>query len=365
MRFPFACLFFLFFLFFYEETLAQLPSCSCLTDGYASIGITDLHYYDNVDDLHAAAPNTDYCWSGVSSDFPECGELYFCSDLASSRWLLCSDGCTDSDGDGTPDSCDICPDDPDESQQRICNFQVTSTCDGVGTYSAGDICGTSSPDCDGNLSFTPAGDQYVSNGDQGWACCELTGCYSKPCEVDPDTCEPKECACPDGGTSCAECQDPDCECPDGSEHCEECQLPGGNGGDGGDGGTDPHVEPPVPDPQELLPDEVELGPCTVSLLEIKQYLLSDDSFPFNYVYAIYGVLNPLFSVSTPEGFQFSFVLFPETPILGSYTLEFNSADYPTFNLIGKIIRFSFAVLILFPLFSFFLKRYRNLFGVGG
>jgi hypothetical protein len=314
-----------------------------------------------------------YHWCYRWQNFPSVAAYYvLCQDCGSdydSATGLCPScgGCPDSDSDGSPDTCDPCPDDPNISQSEICIHSVTSTCGGAGTYVAGDTCGYTETSCTGSPVLNQADEKYIPDEqDGGWHCCEQTGCYAKPCEVDPDTCEETGCVCPDGSESCAECQDPDCVCPDGSPDCIECQVPddpanpynpNGSGGTPGD-----PSEPGTGDPGSKIPDEIQVGACVFDLRDIKAYLLSEESFPFNFMYELYSVLQPLFNASggppvfnleiTPDNGKWDFF---SSPV--SITIDFE--EYPLLNSFAGLVRWLQILIIVVMVISYAITRYQE------
>ncbi len=75
-------------------------------------------------------------------------------------------------------------------------------------------------------------------------------------------------------------------------------------GDGIPDSTDPCPNNPNPnckDPNNpppnnpVLPDSLNIGGCDVDITALKAWLLSDSSFPFNFIYRVYSILSPLFT----------------------------------------------------------------------
>ncbi|WPD21603.1 MAG: hypothetical protein SD837_15505 [Candidatus Electrothrix scaldis] len=311
----------------------------------------------------------------------------------------CGDGgqCEDSDSDGTPDACDACPDDPSISEKEICSYEVSSYCDGVNNYNAGDVCGTWTTTCDGD-GCRSNGDQYIQeSGSQcDFACCEQVGCETVRCDVDPETCEPRTCDCPDGQDTCAECKDPDCTCDDGSDTCVECQLPEDGSGDPADGcecpngeeacsqcqdpsctcddgSTDPCPECQYPPPSSSggggdggdggIPDSISIGGCMLDLTELKEFLSTDAAFPFNFLYAIQSFFSPFLSLSPETPVLHVDIDLPRGPFLYipdslNFVIDFSPLDFIAV-LLRKVQMIIWAVIM----FKYIIRRYDNVFGV--
>ncbi|MGR0479852.1 MAG: thrombospondin type 3 repeat-containing protein [Candidatus Electronema sp. V4] len=98
---------------------------------------------------------------------------------------------------------------------------------------------------------------------------------------------------PDSQDPCPQNPNPDCTDPNGGDGDgipdseDPCpQNPNPNC-------TDPDNPPPdIPPPE--IPDDIIIGPCAVDITNLKAWILSEDSFPFNFIYRIYSITSPLF-----------------------------------------------------------------------
>ena len=232
-------------------------------------------------------------------------------------------------------------------------------------------CGCECPDSDGDGSPDDVCEECQKPDD-----CE---CPDNNGDGNPDNaCDQCQCFCPDGGTLCAECQKPGCECPDsdgdGSPDagpCAECEAPHDcvcpdgttscaqcdEGGDGGDGGDDGGGDDGFDDPGDELPDEIQVGDCTVDITAFKQWLVTGDAFPFNFLYRLMEVLDPILSF---DG-QLTNQTIEIDNISGwgySFTIPFE--DY---NSIASLIRWCFRVTIVITVISYGISRYNSISGI--
>ncbi len=125
--------------------------------------------------------------------------------------------------------------------------------------------------------------------------------------------------------------------------------------------TDPN-DPPGP----TIPGEIVIGDCTVDITSLKAWLLSDDSFPFNFIWRIYTVISPLLDLSPePPVLEFDFSLDPSSKyswVPDRVPLKF---DFTQFDFLAKLLRY-FEIAGLCLAFAFYgMKRYRNFTGAGG
>ncbi|XCN71881.1 MAG: hypothetical protein Q3M24_16450 [Candidatus Electrothrix aestuarii] len=382
-----------------EEEQAAIAACG----SQSNINWTDYSTcaYECADDDDGDCPDSD------DDGLPDCcGDNLDCPDSdGDGIYDCCGDGgeCEDSDGDGTPDACDACPDDPAISEKEICSYEVDSYCDGVSDYQVGAVCGTYTTSCGDDDGCKSNGDQYYeeSGSECGFTCCEEVGCETVRCDVDPETCEPRTCDCPEGQETCAECKDPDCSCDDGSDTCAECQLPneddsGGDPASDGcecpdgedvcsqcqdpdctcdDGSTEPCAECQYPPPSvppgggggsDLLPDEIQVGDCIIDLTDIKEYLSSPDSFPFNYFSSLLGVFSPLISDGSPPIIDLTIPL--DSASSYSYIPDklggiVDFSEYSFLSSVVSVIRFVLDLVLLLSLVSYFIARYHNFHGI--
>jgi hypothetical protein len=305
-------------------------------------------------------PGYFFCWE---NDYAN-NDQYFAA-----YCLGLSGDCPDADEDGTPDACDDCPDDPAIQTLDEYRYYLDETCDGVyDGMTTGEYCGSCSETCDGGDQECQGSKESIAVTSMGIGCCSNFGSTTPPpcvldenCERESDcecpdgsnACDECECTCPDGSDSCEECQKPDCECGEGILHCEECQGGGGGGGEPGD-----PEEPNLPGEPAEIPDEVQVGECIISLIEFKQWIVSDESFPFNFVYAIYGVLGPLYNIS-PSIPQFSVDLSPDSSGI-SLAFDIDFAAYDSYATFVRNIQ-AFGIVLAFVFYG--IKRYSALSGV--
>lgn len=128
--------------------------------------------------------------------------------------------------------------------------------------------------------------------------------------------------------------------------------------------TDPDNPPPDIPPTEI-PDDIPIGPCTVDITDLKAWLLSEDSFPFNFIYRIYSITSPLFFIE------------PQAPVIetaipldpsGQYSWIPDSyaimIDFSFLDPIATVVR-QLEMLGIALAFAFYgLRRYRNFAGGG-
>lgn len=369
------------FLFSFDVCSEELPSCVYWEE---LDQVSDDYFYDNNVDTSSACASAkgSSCACGQSTGAAGYYRCYYIDSIAQ-YYVTCQDcvdvepdsvcdggDCPDADEDGTPDACDDCPDDPAVQTLDEYRYYLDSACDGVyDGMTTGEYCGSCSETCSGGDQECSGSKDNIAVTSMGIGCCSNFGPTTPPpCELDenceresdcecPDganACDECECTCPDGSDSCEECQKPDCECGEGILHCEECQ---------GGGGPDDPYEPGDPDPNEPgqpaeIPDEVQIGECIISLVEFKQWIVSDESFPFNFVYVIYSVLSPLYSIS-PSPPNFSIDLSPDS---SGIAMAFN-IDFEPYDIYASFIRgiLSFGIVLSFVFYG--IQRYANLSGV--
>ncbi len=124
-------------------------------------------------------------------------------------------------------------------------------------------------------------------------------------------------------------------------------------------------DPPKPPPPDI-PGEIVIGDCTIDISSLKAWLLSDDSFPFNFIWRIYTVISPLLDLSPePPVLEFDFSLDPSSKyswVPDRVPLKF---DFTQFDFLAKLLRY-FEIAGLCLAFAFYgMKRYRNFTGAGG
>ena len=149
------------------------------------------------------------CGCGVP-DTPDCNdECPDDPDKAEPGECGCGVPDTDTDGDGTPDCNDDCPDDPDKAEPGDCGCGVPDT----------DTDGDGTPDCNDNCPDDP---DKTEPGECGCGVPDSPDCNDE-CPDDPDKTEPGECGCgvPDTDTD----QDgiPDCHdiCPGFDDNADQ------------------------------------------------------------------------------------------------------------------------------------------------
>ncbi|MCI5157303.1 MAG: hypothetical protein D3906_02495 [Candidatus Electrothrix sp. AUS1_2] len=371
---------------------------------------------------------TSSCPDSDNDDLPDCcGGNLDCPDSdGDGIYDCCGDGapCEDSDSDGVPDACDPCSDNPTITKKEICVYKVESTCDGVGSYHLGDVCGTWTTSCGDEDGCVMNGSGYIrEEGAQcSFFCCAEERCDVVPCEVDPETCEPKtcecpndeeacpqcqaaDCECPDGQESCEECQLPEpynsCECPDGEDVCEECQLPGCTCSDGSNACEECQSknycncigEPPCsqcqdpdctcPDGQDYcqecqlpnippffdsdgIPYAIQIGDCIIDFSEINEWVRSDESFPFNFINAIQGVLLPLNNASYTDDLILNYNIAPEDdPNFSDLKVTLDLSQYPVFVAFGRFVNWCLTMMLVLLLIKYIVKRYHTFNGISG
>lgn len=115
------------------------------------------------------------------------------------------------------------------------------------------------------------------------------------------------------------------------------------------------------------PDEVTVGECVVAITDLKAWLVTDESFPFNFFYAFYEAIQFVFEYDPIDD---SYVLPFEWPIGSYFPASWNlpekidiRIDLTPFNNVALLAKF-FLGLLLFWGFGFYgLKRLRNFTGI--
>jgi hypothetical protein len=161
------------------------------------------------------------------------------------------------------------------------------------------------------------------------------------------------CICSDGSTACAECQDPDCTCPDDEEFCESCQKP-----------LPPSTDPIPYFPTGEFPDSLSVGGCFIDLAEMKEWLLGDESFPFNFIYAFNSLIQPLVESSYSDDVLLTYSLVPPGDIyFQDYEMVFDLSEYPALVAVGRFVNWCITMTLVFSMIVYSVKRYHNFHGL--
>ncbi len=188
-----------------------------------------------------------------------------------------------------------------------------------------------------------------------------------------------DCNDTDGDGQCDDTEDTDGDgIPDSRDPCPNNPDPNCKGPDTDGDGTpdnedpcpanpDPNCkdpnDPPKPPPPDI-PGEIVIGDCTVDITSLKAWLLSDDSFPFNFMWRIYSIFSPLFSME-PQApvIETAIPLDPSSKyswIPDSYAISINFSFLDPIALVVRQLEI-LGMAYIFALYGF--HRYRSFAGV--
>ena len=199
----------------------------------------------------------------------------------------CGNPETDTDEDGTPDCVDLCPDDSNKTEPGECgcgNLEPGAACDDGNDCTIDDVIdeaceckgvladsdGDGTPDCDdlcpNDSDKTTPGECGCGNSDLDLDGDGVIDCVMDECPNDPDKTEPGLCGCGTPDTDTDGDGTPDCNdwCPDDPNKIEDGQCGCGNPETDTDGDGTPDCDDPCPHDPE---DECEAPDSTCSDLE--------------------------------------------------------------------------------------------------